>query len=536
LRYQLDGLDSMQIGLVVAYLMQTKRITIHATPISIVQSLWTFFSTQEFQSHVFTFFHTEITARNNVLSVSLNATVYDALVLQLPYTQEGKSQKEQIHLYNTLWRISGQYLIRLQCACKRSLHEMTDSLSSSFHHLFLTSIPFFQSADIFYSFTIPSSWKIFLATTVFVSEEQKKKYEEDIALHYPIVQYFTQVATDLVVKALGDRIHGVISNIRHPFIPTYETSFHHSDVLDFSLASSSSSQEDWSYTVTLGVMINHEKAFRKVDRGPAPVTAEDHLAHVQYEAELETFRTFWGEKCQLRRFKDGAIVEAVIWEPSATGQYHSKSMLTLTLVNDIVKYILSLHLPSSIISNGDSEATGEEIITLPSKLCTPLTLLTKSITSKEQAVTHAITAYDSLRSILLSKIETLPLVIESVVVHQTDLRYTTIIPPVVNPLASKHFDEQEHPNGQEMKQFLKEHSGKKVSYLLHPIAVSIQFESSGKWPSDPEAIQKCKIAMLIKLKRELSTRFQVTNSLSFFNVLSHPSLSLYASIVIYHYS
>ena len=60
-------------------------------------------------------------------------------------------------------------------------------------------------------------------------------------------------------------------------------------------------EEKWT-TLLLGLSFDPEKAFRLVDRGPA---AEDEIAAGQ-------FRTLWGSKAELRRFKDGAIVEAVV--------------------------------------------------------------------------------------------------------------------------------------------------------------------------------------------------------------------------------
>ena len=38
------------------------------------------------------------------------------------------------------------------------------------------------------------------------------------------------------------------------------------------------------------------------------------LAPLLFQAASKKFRQFWGEKSELRRFRDGAIVEAVVWD------------------------------------------------------------------------------------------------------------------------------------------------------------------------------------------------------------------------------
>jgi U3 small nucleolar RNA-associated protein 22 len=55
--------------------------------------------------------------------------------------------------------------------------------------------------------------------------------------------------------------------------------------------------------VTLGLLLDTDHAFSIVNMGPpadSPEAAE--------------FHSFWGEKSELRRFQDGSINEAVVWE------------------------------------------------------------------------------------------------------------------------------------------------------------------------------------------------------------------------------
>ena len=54
------------------------------------------------------------------------------------------------------------------------------------------------------------------------------------------------------------------------------------------------------------------------------------------------FRQFWGDKSELRRFKDGAIVEAVVWQESSAGGGQSIPQLIVRHVLERRYYYYSL--------------------------------------------------------------------------------------------------------------------------------------------------------------------------------------------------
>ena len=55
--------------------------------------------------------------------------------------------------------------------------------------------------------------------------------------------------------------------------------------------------------IVLGISVDPEASQRIVDRGPP----------AEHNDQVKSFVELWGSKAQLRRFKDGAIVQAVIW-------------------------------------------------------------------------------------------------------------------------------------------------------------------------------------------------------------------------------
>lgn len=78
-----------------------------------------------------------------------------------------------------------------------------------------------------------------------------------------------------------------------------------SDDLPWLLVDKSSTKTGWSSpTDSDSIVINPEPCYRLVDRGPPA----DNIARSQ------PFLDLGGAKAGLRRFKDGAIVHAVVWD------------------------------------------------------------------------------------------------------------------------------------------------------------------------------------------------------------------------------
>jgi len=79
--------------------------------------------------------------------------------------------------------------------------------------------------------------------------------------------------------------------------------------------------------------------------------------------QATAFRSFWGDKSELRRFQDGSIIEAAVWEVP--------TKLRPTIVHSIVQYILQRHLrvnPSAVTW----QAASLEAVLEPGVACTLL--------------------------------------------------------------------------------------------------------------------------------------------------------------------
>ena len=83
--------------------------------------------------------------------------------------------------------------------------------------------------------------------------------------------------------------------------------------------------------ITIGLVLNSSNAFRLVDHGPAAADEDT--------AETAEFREFWGKKAELRRFKDGRIVESVVWEVKNSDE---RSRIPAMIVKHVLEHHLGL--------------------------------------------------------------------------------------------------------------------------------------------------------------------------------------------------
>ena len=192
--------------------------------------------------------------------------------------------------------------------------------------------------------------------------------------------------------------------------------------------------------ITIGLMVNSENVRRTVDHGPA----------AEQKSEGAAFRKFWGEKAELRRFKDGSILESLVWtSPLECGQ---------SVLEQIVRYLLGHHFGA--VTTDDLRLSGDGF----SKLI-------KS--GSDIAPFSQINAKYKQFETDIRGLSELPLSIRQIMPANEQLCYSSQRPP---------------PNGK----------GRPT-----PADVTIQFEGSGRWPDDLAAIQRTKIAFLLMIDKML---------------------------------
>ncbi|CEI69893.1 U3 small nucleolar RNA-associated protein 22 [Fusarium venenatum] len=194
--------------------------------------------------------------------------------------------------------------------------------------------------------------------------------------------------------------------------------------------------------VQFAVMFEFAQMGRQMEHGP-PAEEPDEAAK---------FRRFWGDKAELRRFKDGSILECVEWS----------SKVPFQICEEIAKHTLKRHLK---VDSGDITAFGAGFSNI----------VTFSHMDKE-AFDAARRAFQTLEYDIRN-LEDLPLQIRQLSAVSPAARYASVDAPTPGF-----------------------HTG-----TIEPIDVNIYFEASGRWPENSVAIQETKIEFLLDFDRRLTS-------------------------------
>ena len=199
-------------------------------------------------------------------------------------------------------------------------------------------------------------------------------------------------------------------------------------------------------TVTFGLLVDSEHSTRSVDHGPP---AEDRKA-------AAAFRRFWGEKAELRRFKDGRILESLIWSQNQGDQ---------PILQQIISYVLARHLGQEI-ADSIKFSMDDLHCMLPSHQSLTIPYLLPFQSSLDCFATL---------SKQIRGLEGLPLQVRQISAACEGLRYASNSSP-------SHISS---------------------SRSSQPMDILIQFEGSARWPDEIAAIQRTKVAFLLKVGERL---------------------------------
>jgi len=228
--------------------------------------------------------------------------------------------------------------------------------------------------------------------------------------------------------------------------------------------------------IYIGLIHHPHHAMRLVDHGPA--------AGEEDQTQIAAFRELWGGKSELRRFKDGRIVESVVWDVKTVDERAHIPTL-------IVKFLLQHHFGLSSASSSDSSGAVQgwhsgfdSILRLPENVSNVYLNGRLPVGCK-----NALSAFDGLVKSIKQLDDDLPLVILNISPVCEALRYTSVFAPVPLP------------------ESLAGILPLNARYLPHMDLV-IEFERSFKWPDDLKAIQKIKLAMFKKMAEILMKALQ----------------------------
>lgn len=255
--------------------------------------------------------------------------------------------------------------------------------------------------------------------------------------------------TTLLEQGLGSRLH-LLAHSRPP-------------VSEWDIGQDPPKHRD-SGTLTLGLLLRPEGLTSVLELGPEAD-----------QPEAADFRQFWGSRSELRRFQDGAIREAVVWEAASMSQ---KRLIPY----QVVTHLLALHadIPDTCVHY------------MGGLLDALIQGLKENSSTGEEALAAAVRSYDDL-SRLLWGLEGLPLTVSAVQGAHPVLRYTEVFPPTpVRPAYSFHEHLRERAS-------LLPRPNKPCPAYVEPMTVVCHLEGSGQWPQDAEAIRRVRAAFQLRL-------------------------------------
>ncbi|ODV78075.1 Nrap protein [Suhomyces tanzawaensis NRRL Y-17324] len=326
---------------------------------------------------------------------------------------------------NVLWKMTKSSYENLQAQAKETLRLLNDVVFDRFDPILLQKSTFDQMKfDIVLNFNIP----------------------EELMESFGPLERITFISFDNYIKhklyvilktALNNRV-----NLIHIRNETPSNSY----PLTKRKPSASSSM---SYVV--GLQLNTEESEKLVTKGPSNDDQELGMK----------FRSFWGSKASLRRFKDGNIQHCVVWT------YTNNEPIVLT----IVKFALDQHLHQQM-----SSTLTTDIVSFNDRLAPPLISGSSTSQGSLQSGVTSLTNYTSLISSFDDLVKiitnfTLPLQVRSISSASAALRYSSLLQPV--PFAASNPD------------FWND--------------LVLEFESSTRWPDELISLEKMKTVFLLKI-------------------------------------
>lgn len=201
--------------------------------------------------------------------------------------------------------------------------------------------------------------------------------------------------------------------------------------------------------VLVGLVLNDEEAEKLVTHGPS----------VENAVESKAFRNFWGNVVDMRRFDSGEMKMAVVWPASP----HK------LIVNTISQHLIDRHLGSDVAKTLRFEQ--DKFLRVLPEPDTPVSCKSRAAFQEKYSAFQRMAHY-------IQDLSELPLRVHTIYSTSTSLRDSSLGLPLPFDLSTD------------------DALGEGV----------IEFESSGKWPDDLNAVEKLKLAFLLKITELLNEK------------------------------
>ncbi|CEG45684.1 Nucleolar RNA-associated protein (NRAP) [Plasmopara halstedii] len=357
---------------------------------------------------------------------------------------------------NLFSRVSKSAWKEIQSAAIESVTLVQQCTTNAFRSLFIEKKSFWTRYDQYFWFPAPFAIEEAKNDTYTVEE---KRQINDMGLE----RFWLQKLGNVLSNALTDRV----TLIR----PMTE------DSVEWNMQDSALPKQR---KVAVGLCIDSNNAMRIVDKGPS---ADDKEASAR-------FRNFWRGKSELRRFKDGAIVEALIWEGIGTDNRHR-------VLDAIVRYIVPAHCPYVLSSQiKTSNAALYSVLDVDETPREMPSSLNASFENAMNSVSKLWVIFNNFAKTLRG-LDSLPLMISDVLPVHPAFRSTSLFPIQPHPLA--------YSKGEVIDAAPMAHA----STVLEPLVLHLKFERSSAWPNEKKALMHAKTGFYVHIGQELQSRLKI---------------------------
>ncbi|CAH2087303.1 unnamed protein product [Euphydryas editha] len=252
------------ISMLIAYLVQSKRINNIMSSYQIIRNVW----------------------------IALKSSEWDTKGISLSKEQNTSIEEFHEHFpvvfidrtgyYNICWQMCKGTYYALRRESTLAVDILDNGKINSFIPLFMTPVtPLLQFDRILCFKNLPE-----------VKEAVLNKAPKSARVNYGLddLSLVTDILYNLMSKGLSNRVDLIQQIVEADF------SWSVKKKLD------KAKKEGYKEKLMFGFILNPENAMNIVDKGP-PANMP----------EAEEFRAFWGDKSELRRFQDGSITEACVW-------------------------------------------------------------------------------------------------------------------------------------------------------------------------------------------------------------------------------
>lgn len=450
-----DSINGFLACMLLLFLLQTKRINAQTPSDQMFKVFVQFIAVHELEKEPLLF----PPAEGAVVLTSEGMQVFQSAFELVFIDSSGR-----LNLFGRVTRSAWQ---ELQLAAKESARLVQHGSMDDFRALFIKKNEFWTRYDQY--FWLPAPIPVDDDAHADAHTEEERRSINDMGLE----RFWMRKLQSVVAQAVTDRAHLV-----RPYVDDAGEW-----TLDDDGAESQSYGRRAHRKVAIGLRVNPDSAGRIVDKGPS---ADDKDASA-------AFRRFWRGKSELRRFKDGAIVEAVVWDDISAEDRH-------LVLDSIIKYIVPAHCPhvsaSRIKTSNAALYTALDVHSSSSKAALASQGVVVGGSSFESTMTSVSKLWVVFNTFAktLRDLDSLPLKVSDVQPVHPGFRYTSLFPVEPHPLA---FSKGEK---------VTTAPAPFVSTVLEPLELFVRFERSSSWPNDKDALRHAKTGFYVHIAHELETR------------------------------